>query len=103
MKIEYVHNMGNSNKPYTLYDENEIPKDILEIISNNKEFSVSKSFGQKGLGSPDEIEVLHIILDNGEQRKFQYYNKGIYYMLNGGEHDRPVFQVFAHFMIKERS
>lgn len=103
MKIEYVHKMGKENKFPTTFDENEIPENIKKIIVDNEAFSASQDFGQMGLGKPDEIEILSIISDDGQKKEFKYYNKAIHYMMSGGEKERPIFQVFTHFMINERS
>ena len=75
--------------------------DILEIINHNECFSQSRVYGAKGLGVPEEYEKLQII-DETECRIFEYFNKGIYYMTQGGDDDRPVFKVFAHLMTLSR-
>ncbi len=78
-----------------------ISEDILEIIYHNERFSQSRVFGAKGLGSPEEYEKLQII-DEAGCRIFDFYNKGIYYMIEGNEDDRPIFKVFSHLMILSR-
>ena len=98
MKIEYRHVMGDRKKPYSIHEDDAIPAHIREIILNNSAFSQPRTFGEKGLGAPEEIEDLIIHFDNGEKREFHYYNKGIHYMTYGGEDERPIFQVFACFM-----
>jgi len=94
--------MGNQKKPFTVFEDSEIPEKIRKIILENEAFSASQNFGQKGLGTPEEFEILKITYDDGTKREFEYYNKGFYYMYKGGEKERPIFQVFAHFMKEER-
>lgn len=98
MKFEYFHKIGNIDKPFTFFEEEDIPDNILEIIKTNDAFADSKVFGIKGIGSPDEIEELNIIFDDGSRREFNYFNKSIHYVMAGGEKERPIFQVFAYFM-----
>jgi hypothetical protein len=105
MKISYAHRMiRNLNKlPFLKmneYDENDLPKDIVEIINTHKDFVKSKVFGKKNLGEPQEYEKL-IIIDKSGTREFEYYNKGIFYLTMGTEKDRPVFQVFSELMSKD--
>lgn len=102
MKIEYVHKMGNQKKPFTVFEDSEIPEKIRKIILENDAFSASQNFGEKGLGIPEEFEILKITCDDGIKREFEYYNKALYDMYKGGEKERPVFQVFAHFMQEAR-
>ena len=102
MKIEYVYKLDNEKKDFTVFEDAEIPETIKNIINENEAFSVSRVFGEKGLGSPEEIEILNITFADGKKREFKYINKGIHYMFMGGEKDRPVFQVFTHFMIAVR-
>lgn len=84
------------------YQEADIPENILSILKKNKHFKSSKTFGNKNLGEPIEYEKL-IISNEGEDEKiFEYYNKGIHYMLHCGENEKPIFQVFAHFMVREK-
>lgn len=83
------------------YDESDLPDNIIQIINSHKDLSKSNTFGEKNLGDPQEYEKL-IIEDLSGTREFEYYNKGIYFMIKGGEEDRPVFQVFAYLMSKER-
>jgi hypothetical protein len=97
MKVEYVHKMGNEKKPLRSFDDADISEEINEIICTHNDFKGSKTFGKKGLGSPDQIEILHIIFDNGEKRKFKYFNKAIHYMMTGGENERQIFKVFSYF------
>jgi hypothetical protein len=103
MLIEYVHKMGNEDKPLRTYEEEEIPGKIIEIIRTNDAFTEPKTFGKKGIGSPDEIEQLNIIAEDGSRKEFSYFNKSIHYAFAGGEKERPIFQVFAHFMKEQRS
>ena len=102
MVIKYVHKLGNENKEPNTYQSQGIPDNIIEIITTNPKFSESCTFGQKGLGEPDEIELLSIISDGGEEMSFSYYNKGIHYMMNGHSEDQPIFQVFTYFMMLDR-
>ncbi len=107
MKIKYIHKMVNNFKDVDSlklinYDEREMPDDIIHIIKTHKELSKSNTFGEKDLGDPQEYEKL-IIEDSSGTREFEYYNKGIYFIMKGREDDRPVFRVFAHLMAKERN
>lgn len=102
MVIKYVHKLGNEKKELKAYQSQDIPDNIIEIITTNPRFSESCSFGQKGLGEPDEIELLSITSDGGEEISFLYYNKGIHYMMNGCSEDQPIFQVFTYFMMLDR-
>lgn len=102
MKVEYVHKMGKEDKPFKTFEEKDIPKNIIEIIKTNDAFADSKVFGKKGIGSPDETEQLNIITDDGSRKEFRYFNKSIHYAFAGGEKERPIFQVFAHFMKEQR-
>ena len=97
-----VNNLKNVDSLKLIdYDENDLSDDIIKIIKTQKDFMASNQFGKKDLGDPQEYERL-IIEDSSGIREFEYYNKGIYFMLSGGEEDRPVFQVFSHLMSKER-
>ncbi len=102
MVIKYVHRLGDEKKELKAYQSQDIPDNIIEIITTNPRFSESCIFGQKGLGEPDEIELLSIISDGGEEMSFTYYNKGIHYMMNGSPEDQPIFQVFTYFMMLNR-
>ena len=64
------------------YDESDLPDNIIQIISTHKDFSKSNKFGEKDLGDPQEYEKL-IIEDSSGTREFEYYNKGIYFMMKG--------------------
>jgi hypothetical protein len=77
---------------------NSVSEEIIDILRNNEAFQESAVFGEQGLGEPEEYEKL-IIEDENGCREFEYFNKAIWYMGRGGEKERPVFQVFAHFMI----
>ena len=102
MQIKYVHKMGNENKPFTIFSREEIPDDILEIILKNKSFRESTTFGEEGLGEPEEIDELIVVFDDGIEKTFKYMNKVIHYFFKGDEALRPVFIVFAYFMGKEK-
>jgi len=101
MKIKYGHSMIKSLKDKNIrtieYDEKDLPDSIIQIIKTHPAFSSSSTFGQKDMGSPQEYEIL-IIADHNGTRQFEYFNKGIYYMLKGGKAEQPVFQVFANLM-----
>lgn len=102
MKILYRHIMLEDLDDRSDVDLAEVPLDrvpenILEIIRTHEAFRESASFGAPGLGRPEEYERLVLEVE-GEFRTFEYFNKGISYMATGTEGDRPVFQVFAHFM-----
>jgi hypothetical protein len=98
MKIEYIYKLGNKQKQPPMFRDTEIPEEIKNIIQTHPAFSKSTRFGEKGIGYPDEIEILNIEFDNGEKKKFRYFNKGIHYVMMGGEKERPIFRVFAYFM-----
>ena len=102
MQIKYVHKMGNENKPFMIFGKDDISEDILEIILENELFKKSTTFGEKGLGEPDEIEELVIVFDEGIEKTFKYLNKGIHYLFKGDESLQPVFKVFTYFMMKEK-
>jgi len=102
MQIKYVHKMGNENKPFTIFSREEIPDDILEIILKNESFRESTTFGEEGLGEPEEIDELIVVFDDGIEKTFKYMNKVIHYFFKGDEALRPVFIVFAYFMGKEK-
>ena len=78
-------------------------KILSRLFFNNDSFSFDRNFGQQGLGEPDAVEILSIIDDDGRKKEFKYYKKGIHYIMSGGEKQRPIFQVFTHFMTHERS
>lgn len=104
MKIQYAHTMLKRIKDarsVRLEDVSpeDVPSHIQEIISNHKAFSESNTFGRPGLGTPEEYEKL-VISEGDKTKTFEYFNKGIHYMSMGTEEDRPVFQVFAHFMMR---
>jgi len=102
MQIKYVHKMGNESKPFTIFSREEIPDNILEIILKNKLFKESTTFGEEGLGEPNEIEELIVVYDDGIEKTYKYINKGIHYFFKGDETLQPVFKVFAYFMGKEK-
>jgi hypothetical protein len=54
------------------------------------------------LGEPIEYEKLIVSKDGEDDKVFEYYNKGIHYMMYGGENEKPIFQVFAHFMMRDK-
>lgn len=101
MQIKYVHKMGNEDKPFMIFEKDDVPEDILKIISENQFFKKSTAFGQKGLGDPEQMEIL-IISDKGIEKTFQYFNRAIHYMIMGDNSLQPVFKVFTYFMMKER-
>ncbi len=106
MKILYAHTMLENPDDRRAVQLAEIPFDsvpenILEIIRTHEVFQKSTSFGALGLGNPEEYEKLVLKEDNG-CRIFEYFNKGISYMLTGTEKDRPVFQIFTHFMVFQK-
>jgi hypothetical protein len=92
MKIAYVHAMLDEASDRSDLKLVEIP----QIIRNHDAFCASGEFGEQGIGDPEEYEKL-VLEDEGGGKVFEYFNKGISYMMNGTEEDRPVFQVFAHF------
>ena len=102
MQIAYVHAMLNEADDRSDLKLVEIPLDlvpenIFQIIRNHDAFCASAVFGALGIGDPEEYEKL-VLEDEGGCRIFEYFNKGISFMLYGTEEDRPVFQVFAHFL-----
>lgn len=101
MQIKYVHKMGNEDKPFRIFEKDDVLEDILKIIAENQFFKESTSFGQKGLGDPEQIEIL-IISDKGIEKNFKYFNRAIHYMIMGDNSLQPVFKVFTYFMMKER-
>lgn len=102
MQIKYVHKMGNQDKPFMIFGKDDVPEDILDIVLENEFFKQSTIFGEKGLGEPDEIEILVIVFDKGIEKTFTYLNKGIHYLVKGDNSLQPVFKVFTYFMMKER-
>jgi hypothetical protein len=107
MKIKYYHAMlENINERSKLslkeYQESDIPENILSILKMNKHFKSSKIFGDKDLGEPIEYEKLVVSKDGEDDKVFEYYNKGIHYMMYGGENEKPIFQMFAHFMMRDK-
>jgi len=108
MKIRYCHAMlENANDRNKLsskeYQETDIPENILSILRTNKHFKSSKTFGNEKLGKPIEYEKLIVSSEGKDEKVFEYYNKGIHYMMHGGENEKPIiFQVFAHFMMKDK-
>ena len=97
MTFEYTHKMGNKTTRKINLKKDDIPQNIFDIIINDDSFSQSGSFGQKGLGEPDEFEEL-IFRDGNDVKVFTYFNKGIHYMIYSTEKNRAIFQVFAYFM-----
>lgn len=100
MEIKYMHKMGNIDKDFLCFKQNDIPKNIIDIIITNEKFMESATFGEKGLGKPDEIESLIIEYSDSSVKTFTYYNKSIHYTLKGDKSMQPVFQVFTYFMMK---
>ena len=102
MKIQYCYKM--LKRPTNRLDVDlveisieQVPANILEIIKTNESFSKSCTFGKKGIGKPEEYEKL-VISDGKNEKQFEYFNKGLHFMMSGGEKEKPVFQVFAYFM-----
>lgn len=95
MKILYVHAMledlddRRSVHPAEVSPES-VPENILEILRTNEAFRKSTTFGARGLGDPEEYEKL-VLENDGGRRTFEYFNKGISYMMSGTEEDRPIF------------
>lgn len=83
MLIEYAHKMGNEDKSLKTYEEEDIPENIIEIIKSHDAFVDLKTFGEKGIGSPDEIEQLNMIEEDGSKKEFRYFNKLIHYAFAG--------------------
>jgi hypothetical protein len=98
MTFEYTHKIGNKTTHKINIKKDKIPDHILDIITNDESFSQSSSFGQKGLGDPDEFEEL-ILRDGNDVKVFTYFNKGIHYMMHSTEKYRNIFQVFIYFML----
>lgn len=103
MRIHYLHTMLDNvddrwNIELTEVPLDRVPENILEIMRTHEAFLESTVFGAQGLGDPEEYEKL-VLEDDSGSRTFEYFNKGIFYMLSGTEEDRPVFQVFTHFMV----
>jgi hypothetical protein len=72
------------------YDIKDLTINIVKIMKTHKAFTKSKTFGERDLGEPQEYEKL-TITDSKKTRVFEYYNRGIYYMMLETEKDRPVF------------
>ncbi len=107
MKIRYCHamlkNINDRKKLYLKeYQETDIPENILSILRTNKHLKSSKIFGNESFGEPIEYEKLIVSSEGKDEKVFEYYNKGIHYMMYGGENEKPIFQVFAHFMMKDK-
>jgi hypothetical protein len=107
MRIQYAHDMLERVKdaPSVRLEDmplEDVPNHIQEIITNHEAFSESNTFGRPGLGTPEEYEKL-VVSEGDRTKTFEYFNKGIHFMSAGTEEDRPVFQVFAHFMKQARS
>ncbi len=102
MRIQYVHSMlERAEDAVTVHLEDmpleDVPSQIRDIIKNHKAFSESNTFGRAGLGTPEEYEKL-VVSEGNRTKTFEYFNKAIHFMASGTEKDRPIFQVFAHFM-----
>lgn len=80
---------------------NQIPENVLQIMRNHDAFCASGVFGEQCIGEPDEYEKL-VLEDESGIRILEYFNKGISYMFNGTDEDRPVFQVFAQLQVLQR-
>ena len=107
MRIRYVHSMlerpeDAARVPMEDIPTEGVPSHILEIIERHEAFSESATFGGRGLGDPEEYEKL-VISTGSSCKTFEYFNKGVHFMSTGSEKDRPIFQVFAHFMMQSRA
>ena len=107
MTIRYVHSMlERAEDAVTVRLEDvpleDIPSHIRDIINNHKAFSESNTFGRAGLGTPEEYEML-VVSEGNRTKTFEYFNKAIHFIATGTEEDRPIFQVFAHFMRQARA
>jgi hypothetical protein len=105
MKVRYAHKMirNESEKndvKLTEYEEKNIDKEVLKILKTNTAFNKSNIFGDKSLGTPIEYEKL-VITEDGKEKIFEYFNKGIYYMMRNSESKRLIFRVFAFFMMRD--
>jgi len=110
MRVKYTHKMlaKESDKgrlKFSVYEESEISKGVLKILRTNSFFTKpSGVFGDKTLGRPMEYERIILVDDDEEdtERIFEYFNKGIFFMLRDNtEEERQVFEAFTFFMIKE--
>ncbi|MDG5814214.1 hypothetical protein QA601_03925 [Chitinispirillales bacterium ANBcel5] len=101
MRIKYMHKMGKTGGDFLYFNKEDIPEDIIEILTTNEKFKKSGSFGQKGLGKPEEIESLTIIDSDGTE-KYSYHNKCMHYAFSNDQSMQPVFKAFTHFMIKHK-
>ena len=98
-----LENIDDQNKlSLKEYLDSDIPENILSILKKNRHFKSSKIFGNKDLGEPIEYEKLIVSTEGEDEKVFEYYNKGIHYMMYGGENERPIFQVFAYFMMRDK-
>jgi len=106
MKIQYCHKMierpsdSLGIKMIEILIE-QVPANILKIIKTHESFLKSCTFGKKGIGNPEKYEKL-VISDGQNEKQFEYFNKGLHFMMSVSEKERPVFQVFAHFMTNKK-
>lgn len=104
MQIKYTHKMirdlsQKNNLPLTIFEESEISEEVLKILKTNISFAESGIFGNSDIGFPVEYEKL-IIIEDGKEKVFEYYNKSIHYLSQNNENARQIFQAFTFFMVK---
>jgi hypothetical protein len=104
MKVKYIHQLIRDRKemgttPLATYKAEEISQEVMDILQKDEAFLQSRVFGDPRLGDPLEYEKL-VVIDEGSEKTFEYYNKGIHYMTQSGEPARRIFQAFAFFMGK---
>jgi hypothetical protein len=104
MKVKYTHKMikngsEKNDATFTEFEDKDIDKEVIKILKTNTAFYESNIFGDKSLGKPIEYEKL-VIIEDGKEKTFEYFNKGIYYMMQNSENTRQIFRVFAFFMMK---
>ena len=106
MKVKYAHKLIDNEKeikdiPLATFEEKDIIEEVLQLLKSNESFRCSQVFGDARIGKPIEYEKL-VLIDAGGEKVFEYFNKGIHYMLQNSESARQVFQVFTFFMVRER-
>ena len=104
MTVKYVHELirGKEEKArasLATYQEREISPAVMEILRKDEAFRKSRVFGDPRLGAPLEYEKL-VVVDENDEKTFEYFNKGIHYMTQSGEPARRIFVAFAFFMGK---
>lgn len=75
----------------------EIPKDVLELIRENKILDLPGSYGDPAVGDPIEYHHLKIIHEDGAT-EIQYYNLGIAIFSSEDEVTKRIFRVMAKLM-----